>query len=134
MERALPGHPDDAHRVDISLAFVPQAAAQARSMVRAEGSDVRPDLAADAELLTSEVVSNAVMHGAPPLSLSVLAADGQLIVEVSDGSDDLPRFPAGDADPDAVGGRGLRIVQMLASAWGIHTTTRGKTVWFRLAG
>jgi len=103
-------------------------------MVRAEGAGVRPELAADAELLTSEVVSNAVMHGAPPLSLSVRAGDGHLTVAVSDGGEDLPRFPAGDADPDAVGGRGLRIVQLLASAWGIHTSARGKTVWFRLAG
>ena len=121
-------------RVQVELGFAPAAVADARALVRAVGVDVAPDLVADAELLTSELVSNAVRHGAPPLSLTVVGTEERLTIEVDDGSEVLPRFPARDADHDAGGGRGLRIVQLLANTWGTGTRPGGKTVWFRLEG
>lgn len=87
-----------------------------------------------AELLGSEVLTNAVRHGAPngAVSLSVTASDGALRVTVTDGGATLPvvREPAADA----VGGRGLQLVEALAAAWGVqpHLPT-GKSVWFELA-
>lgn len=118
--------------VHVDLDFAPGAVAHARSVVRAAAVDTPPSLVADAELLTSELVSNAVMHGAPPLSLSVSGDDRHLTIQVSDGSEALPRFPAGDAAQDVGNGRGLRIVQLLANTWGTGVTPGGKTVWFRL--
>jgi anti-sigma regulatory factor (Ser/Thr protein kinase) len=123
----------DGRGVHVELAFVPDAVPQARSVVRAHASSLPPLVIADAELLTSEVVSNAVMHGAPPLVLDVVADDDHLLVRVSDGSEVVPSLLTVDSDPDSVSGRGLRIVQLVASAWGIETTDRGKTVWFRVA-
>jgi hypothetical protein len=51
-------------------------------------------------------------------------------VEVSDGSHELPRPRR--VGPDAEGGRGLALVDALASDWGTTTTDDGKIVWFEL--
>jgi anti-sigma regulatory factor (Ser/Thr protein kinase) len=69
-------------------------------------------------LLTSELVTNAVIHGRRPIELR-LSDDGKHIkIEISDGdADPLPRTP--DKPPDArVSGRGLPIVDSLADRWG----------------
>ena len=58
-------------------------------------------------------------------------ATGSLLVVVSDGSRAVPR-PQGDLPPDVVGGRGLMIVERLATAWGSDPSPTGKSVWFRL--
>lgn len=133
MDRVVPSLAHDGREVHIELPFVPDAVPQARSIVRAHGASLPPLVLADAELLTSEVVSNAIMHGAPPLLLSVALGDDHLSVEVSDGSDVVPSLVTADSEPDSVSGRGLRIVQLIATRWGIDTTDRGKTVWFRVA-
>ena len=134
MDRTVPGVAHDGPGVHVELPFVPDAVPQARSIVRAQGASLPPVLVADAELLTSEVVSNAVMHGAPPLHLAVVVGEDHLSVEISDGSDAVPSLLTVDSDPDSVSGRGLRIVQLIASGWGIEPRDRGKTVWFRVSG
>ncbi len=83
------------------------------------------------ELLTSEVVTNALIHarGAQSLTVSVLPA--AVRVEVEDSSSLLPtRRRAG---VDAVSGRGLAIVGALALAWGVEPGPRGKRVWFEVS-
>jgi anti-sigma regulatory factor (Ser/Thr protein kinase) len=90
------------------------------------------DLADSAELMISEVVTNAVFHGRSAVMVEVDIRSKGLRVEVTDDGEELPRMqPLDDAVPS---GRGLRIVAVLASDWGIATRTRGKTVWFELAG
>ncbi|GAB7005205.1 hypothetical protein JCM18899A_26780 [Nocardioides sp. AN3] len=118
----------------VELDFVPTAVPLARSIVRRHAGDSSPRVRADAELLTSEVVSNAVMHGAPPLRLAVLGVGDDLVVRISDGSSVVPTVRSGALSLDAVGGRGLRIVADLAFAWGVDVDQDddGKTVWFRV--
>ena len=81
-----------------------------------------------AELLTSEVVTNAVLHAGTALQLRVLRANGGVRIEVTDGATAAPtrrRYSA-----EAATGRGLGLVEALAAEWGTRTETAGKTVWF----
>lgn len=84
-------------------------------------------------LLTSELVANAALHGAGPVQLAVTAADDALHVEVHDRSSDLPQARAAGHLDDS--GRGLMLVERLASAWGVAPcdVPAGKRVWFDLA-
>jgi anti-sigma regulatory factor (Ser/Thr protein kinase) len=92
-------------------------------------------------LLTTEVVANAVLHGHGDVVLELACGDGVVQVAVSDASPDLPVLRR--APPEAVGGRGVALVDTLASRWGVQTPARtaaeagtgtgtGKTVWFEL--
>ena len=88
----------------------------------------------EAELLVSELVTNAVVHGAPPITVEV-SCDGSagLAVSVSDLSPDLPE--PRDADPYAEGGRGIHLVDLISDRWGVEERDGdGKQVWFRLLG
>ena len=86
------------------------------------------------ELLASEVVTNAVLHGRGPVEL-LLNDDGtRLKVEVSDGEPGpLPWMPGRPPDGQERG-RGLLIVDYLADRWGCrpHSSAPGKIVWFEL--
>ena len=87
-------------------------------------------IAEQAVLLTSEIVTNAVMHGANPLVLDA-TVDGNVVhVSVYDRDDRLPVRSPG-AGPN--GGYGLQIVEDLADTWGVEQGQPGKTVWFELA-
>ena len=85
-------------------------------------------------LLTSELVTNAVVHGLGPVQLLLSDDDGRLIIEVSDGKlGPLPRTP-GRPSGAAESGRGLLIVERLAARWGCRARRMppGKVVWFEL--
>ena len=90
------------------------------------------DRVQDALLLTTELVSNAILHGWPGVRLRArLVAEDRLRVEVYDTSPSLPRLRAAWAG----GGRGLSIVDETADGWGVDPEpTGGKTVWFELRG
>ncbi|HEX2848983.1 MAG TPA: SpoIIE family protein phosphatase [Acidimicrobiales bacterium] len=84
----------------------------------------------DIELLTSEVASNAVRHTGGAFTV-VVRYDGALVrVEIGDGSRVLPTIR--EFAPDDTSGRGLFLVEALASAWGVVPTLEGKRVWFEL--
>ncbi|MER7207480.1 ATP-binding protein [Streptosporangium sp. NPDC000239] len=92
----------------------------------------------DALLLVTEIVSNAVRHsrsGRPGgrVTVSVAAHDGTIHIDVTDGgsADRHPRL-CSKVDTDSGGGRGLWLVQEIASAWGWHEIPAGRVVWFRL--
>jgi anti-sigma regulatory factor (Ser/Thr protein kinase) len=88
-------------------------------------------LAADAELLTSELVTNSVLHARSEVTLSVAVAEGSAEIGVTDTSPDLPR-PDWSEDWAAESGRGLRLVDSVAREWGVAHLPQGKQVWFRL--
>ncbi|GGN49519.1 hypothetical protein GCM10011579_003280 [Streptomyces albiflavescens] len=124
--------PGSLERVCWYLPWTPTACGLARTVVR----DVLPrwglgELVPAAELLVSELVCNALRHGAGPLRLT-LERVPDVRCSVSDGSSKPPR-PT-DAGPEDEGGRGLALVDMLAARWGCERgLPAGKTVWFELS-
>jgi anti-sigma regulatory factor (Ser/Thr protein kinase) len=104
----------------------------ARTVIR----DVLPqwglsDLVPTAELLVSELVSNALRHASGPLRLTLeWVSDVRCLV--SDGTSESPRLT--DAGPEDENGRGLALVDMLAARWGCEYGPVGKSVWFELCG
>lgn len=90
-----------------------------------------PHLVDDALLLVSEVVTNAVKHGQAPVHLSVECDHTGITVAVDDANPELPRTRRFDRRRHS--GRGLVLVQSIATEWGVRRTGNGKRVWFRLA-
>ncbi|MFF9177350.1 SpoIIE family protein phosphatase [Streptomyces sp. NPDC014793] len=78
------------------------------------------------ELVVSELVTNAIRYGEPPVQLRLIR-DGALICEVSDGSSTSPHLRRAHAYDE--GGRGLLLVAQLTQRWGSRQTTSGKTIW-----
>lgn len=106
----------------------------ARPHVQAVGIGWHPDVRDVAVLLTSELVANAVVHTTGPVTLSVQDGIGQVRVEVVDGDSRPLRQPGDPGSETAESGRGLQIVDALASAWGSdhRPDAAGKTTWFEL--
>jgi len=83
-------------------------------------------------LLTSEVVTNAVLHARTPVGVVVRRLNKGVSVEVSDGSRRQPK--ARLATADATTGRGLALLDQLASTWEVALHANGKTVRFTVTG
>lgn len=83
-----------------------------------------------AELLTSELVTNAVLHAGTMVQLTVAEEDDGVRIEVTDHSATAPQRRR--YSPEAATGRGLGLVDALASTWGTRASADGKTVWFTL--
>ena len=81
----------------------------------------------DVVLVVSELTTNAVIHAQTPFVVKVDVAADRVRVEVSDGN--RQRTKGSDGALLAVGGRGLLIVDRLASAWGVVPTSAGKIVF-----
>jgi anti-sigma regulatory factor (Ser/Thr protein kinase) len=90
------------------------------------------DVRATAQLLTSELVTNAMEHGSGAIVLRLAATDHTLRVEVADDSVQEPKLQA--ENTELLSGRGLRLVDALAPGWGVAPATSGggKLVWFTL--
>ena len=81
----------------------------------------------DLVLLVSELVTNAVIHGRPPIQLRLRRTSAHVVVEVRDRASFLPRKLR--PTPDDEHGRGLQLVALLADRWGTRPTPDGKAVW-----
>lgn len=115
-----------------TLPPVSRSSSSAREALRSVlGAWADEETRADAALLLSELVANGVLHARSPMEIRLAVEHNVLRAEVRDGSalDPLPR------DPDEHGGRGVLILDALASSWGVlkHPGS-GKTVWFELGG
>ena len=132
--------PDD---LVASAAYQPEptAAAAARRFVRdtlqawvvtgaaADGHG----LVDDAVLLTSELVTNAVVHAGTPVQVTCRLVEGAVEVVVRDGHPARMVPEAAETEPtERTGGRGLLLPAALASAWGVAYGRSSKAVWFRL--
>ena len=110
----------------------PSAVRKARAFVAkyCEAHGYPSDVCETAVLLTSEAVTNAFTHGRSEARIVLAPAGGGLRVEVGD---DNSRHPeCASADVDALNGRGMTILELLATRWGIRDETYGKTVWFEI--
>jgi anti-sigma regulatory factor (Ser/Thr protein kinase) len=98
-----------------------------RHVMDAWGCDDPDDVAV---LLTSEIVSNAVLHAATALSVEIQLEQERLRVAVRDGDLRMPTVqqPA----PEDTSGRGLLLVRSLADRWGAERDGHGKVVWFEI--
>jgi anti-sigma regulatory factor (Ser/Thr protein kinase) len=122
-------------RAETLLSASPSSPAAAREFARRSGCPEHVlAVLDDALLLISELVTNSVVHGRPPILLTIDCEESALRVRVRDGSPATPRARA--ACHSAEGGRGLRLLADLSDAWGVDPIEddhgRGKTVWFVL--
>ncbi|HEY1650608.1 MAG TPA: SpoIIE family protein phosphatase [Acidimicrobiales bacterium] len=102
----------------------------ARHWIAAHLRDLPTDVASCAALLTSELVTNAVLHAATPMCVTLHILPDRIRVDVADGS---PTFPSiKEYGRDAATGRGLTLFKTLASDWGVQAVEGGKIVWFEL--
>lgn len=87
----------------------------------------------DVVLTASEVVANAVLHGAGPVTVWVWPGCHGLRVEVTDNGGGTPQLTQAIDDQDE-GGRGLFIVDQIANRWGVIPADQGpgKTLWFEI--
>jgi anti-sigma regulatory factor (Ser/Thr protein kinase) len=120
----------------LELPATPAAAGVARLFVRCLCEEWGVEEVADvAELLSSELVTNAVVHAHTAVELCAARDDdGGFRVDVFDRGPVAHVAPRRrDADPAAENGRGLAIVASLASSWGVDEAGNGKSVWFTLS-
>jgi anti-sigma regulatory factor (Ser/Thr protein kinase) len=113
--------PAESRSVGAAREFV--AAAIVRLVPDAKNGD-------DAELIVSELVTNAVRAGARRVRVEVRPHGEQVRIGVSDdaGGWPVPQRPS----PEAVSGRGLLLVSAVSDRWGVETVPLGKQVWAAL--
>ncbi|CAL9335202.1 hypothetical protein SUDANB105_00156 [Streptomyces sp. enrichment culture] len=141
MERMLPGHPTDDVALLVARTRLLDASrvaswdvpfdVMAVSQVRTEVSRRLDDWGLEessftTELILSELLTNAVRYGAPPVHVRMLLGR-TLVLEVSDGSNTSPRLRRAATTDE--GGRGLFLVSQFADRWGTRYATRGKVIW-----
>jgi serine phosphatase RsbU (regulator of sigma subunit)/anti-sigma regulatory factor (Ser/Thr protein kinase) len=116
----------------------PSAAAAARRFVRetliSSGLPVDDDAISDAVLLTSELVTNAVVHAGTPVQLTCRLNGTNIEVSVLDRHPArvIPDPPGATAVVDRPSGRGLLLPAALSASWGVTYAASAKAVWFRL--
>ncbi|HSP39017.1 MAG TPA: ATP-binding protein [Frankiaceae bacterium] len=126
LARRLDGSP----RATLALPSSLRSPALARALVAEALRNCPTDVVDTALLLVSEVVTNAVRHAVgSPLIIGV-ETEPVLMVSVEDASPEPPVHD--DAALDAESGRGLGLVDALATTWGWHRSSPGKVVWFEL--
>ncbi|KAF3463716.1 SpoIIE family protein phosphatase [Streptomyces sp. Tu 3180] len=121
--RALGAEQVATRNVPPDPAEVPAARQWATERLTAWGLD---EIAFVTELVVSELVTNAIRYGAPPVQLRLIR-DRTLICEVADASSTSPHLRRAHAYDE--GGRGLLLVAQLTRRWGSRQTDGGKTIW-----
>ena len=110
----------------------PAEVERGRRFVEAACAGCPEEVVITATLLASELITNALDHGQGEITLMVSRTQHGIRVDVADESPLPPR--ARRSGPDDERGRGLLIVESLASSWGMETLPQGggKSVWFVL--
>jgi PAS domain S-box-containing protein len=106
------------------------AVAEARRAVAAHLTEwqLPEEAVEEVVLMTSELVTNAFVHGRPPIDLRLRRTGSELVVEIRDRAVYRPRRRRAKDDDES--GRGLQIVSVLADRWGSRANSTGKSVWF----
>lgn len=122
-----------AERLKIALASSRAAPRHARqAIMELLARSGRTDLGADAALVVSELVTNAVVHVGGPITLSASYLDSTLHVEVHD-TERAPLPSVRKPPASEKTGRGLNLVALLADRWSVRPTPGGKTIWFEMS-
>jgi hypothetical protein len=123
------GTPDREHRLALSLEPVIGAARRSREVLTdACARWDRDDLAGSACIVVTELVNNVVAHARTPMVVLVAMREAGLAVAVRDDSPRAPSFSGAPA-PTAYGGRGMLLIDSVATRWGCLTLAHGKVVW-----
>jgi anti-sigma regulatory factor (Ser/Thr protein kinase) len=113
-----------------SFPELPESVTAARRFATDALRDVSPEVTATVELLVSELATNCIRHTDSAFDLTIIQAGREIRVEATD-YDDVGKPTMRSPEPTDPSGRGLRIVDALAAAWGVeHRSAQGKTVWF----
>lgn len=117
--------------LDVTYGADPASAAAARRDLRRVLAGAATAGVLDVvELLTTELVGNAIRHAHRAARVSAHIGTGRLRVSVTDDGPGIPVVR--QADPDAESGRGLELVELLSEEWGVEAHQPGKTVWFEI--
>jgi anti-sigma regulatory factor (Ser/Thr protein kinase) len=121
-------------RVQLPLTADIRAPREARTFVRTRWPELDEEVLDDVVLIVSELVSNAVQHGEPDIVLRMLVEPFSIDVSVLDHGAQVPPPTVQVPSDAATSGRGLSIVDRLASDWGVKPLESGdgKHVWARL--
>ncbi len=110
----------------------PPAITEARRLVadalRRWGHD--PALITDAELVVTELATNATLHARTPFRLTIHRYGPMLRISIDDRGPDLPAIQ--ELDPYRPSGRGMHLIGAISRRWGVEVTRSGKTVWAEL--
>jgi anti-sigma regulatory factor (Ser/Thr protein kinase) len=116
----------------VDLPPEPSSATRARTLAREQlEATCSKDIIDTIALLVTELVTNAILHARTPMSLTVDSLPHHVRICVEDASSERPTVQQYDAS--AVTGRGLALVEQLASSWGVDATPAGKVVWCEVA-
>lgn len=108
------------------------AGTQARALVREALHDWDlAGIADEATLVVTELVTNAVVHGDSSFRLQLSRTPGAFRIEVVDEGEGTPEPQP--QDTEAEGGRGIMLVDAMASSWGVESVPSGKVVWAEIA-
>ena len=108
----------------------PESVTAARRFATDTLRDLSPEVTATVELLVSELATNCIRHTDSAFDLTIIQSGREIRVEATD-YDDVGKPTMRSPQPTEPSGRGLRIVDALATAWGVeHRSAQGKTVWF----
>ena len=120
---------------DVSRLFVPapvviaDTRGFARHVLHMWGQD---QLAADAEVIVSELVTNAMLHARSPFRVSISRTNPSITISVRDACSDPPTRVTGNVLRN--GGRGIALVAALSQTWGSREEADGKTVFAKISG
>lgn len=110
---------------------VPPARREIVDKVRAWGVPLDEETADAIRLVASELITNAVVHGAGPITVTLFNRPGRLVIDVLDGDPSVPRTRG--AQPDDENGRGLALVRLLSARCAWEPAGAGKRVWAEMA-
>jgi DNA-binding NarL/FixJ family response regulator len=116
--------------VSARLPAAPESAGEGRRLLRSVAAEEDIGLLDSAELLVSELVTNSVVHASSSPTVNIQVTASTVRVEVHDDDPTLPEIVT--ADSERTGGRGVFLVDQIASRWGAEPRGSGKVVWFEL--
>ncbi|WP_205650088.1 anti-anti-sigma factor [Actinoplanes solisilvae] len=129
------GRPDPDHRFSLALEPAVGAARRSRELItEACARWERAEVAGPACIVVTELVNNVVVHARTPMVVLVAAHGSGISVAVRDQSRHQPTFTGSPVPPTAYGGRGMLLIDSVASRWGNLPLDDGKVVWALLSG